>query len=45
MNLDLDNRVQRTADWLRRGVNPNSNGTETEIRAGLKEAGQQLREA
>ncbi len=42
---DLDNRVQRTADWLRRGVNPNSNGTETEIAQGLQKLGQQLREA
>ena len=42
---DLDNRVQRTADWLRRGVNPNTNGTETEIAQGLQKLGQQLREA
>ena len=32
---DLTNRVQRTADWLRRGVNPNSNGTEDGISKGL----------
>jgi hypothetical protein len=42
---DLDNRVQRTADWLRRGVNPNSNGTESEIAQGLQKLSQQLREA
>lgn len=42
---DLDNRVQRTADWLRRGVNPNSNGTESEIAQGLQRLSQQLREA
>lgn len=42
---DLDNRVQRTADWLRRGINPNSNGTETEIAQGLQKLSQQLREA
>jgi len=42
---DLDNRMQRTADWLRRGVNPNSNGTETEIAQGLQKLSQQLREA
>ena len=28
-NSDLDNHAQRTADWLRRGINPNSNGTES----------------
>jgi hypothetical protein len=42
---DLDNRMQRTADWLRRGVNPNSNGTENEIAQGLQKLSQQLREA
>lgn len=42
---DLDNRVQRTADWLRRGVNPNSNGTESEIAQGLQKLSEQLREA
>ena len=42
---DLDNHVQRTADWLRRGINPNSNGTETEIAQGLQKLNQQLNEA
>jgi hypothetical protein len=42
---DLDNHVQRTADWLRRGINPNSNGTEAEIAQGLQKLSQQLREA
>ncbi len=42
---DLDNHVQRTADWLRRGINPNSNGTESEIAQGLDKLGQQLRQA
>jgi len=42
---DLDNRVQRTADWLRRGINPNSNGTETEIAKGLQKLSQQLHAA
>ena len=42
---DLDNHVQRTADWLRRGINPNSNGTETEIAQGLQKLSRQLREA
>ena len=42
---DLDNHMQRTADWLRRGINPNSNGTESEIAQGLQKLTQQLREA
>ncbi|MGD0445674.1 MAG: hypothetical protein ABSA39_17200 [Edaphobacter sp.] len=42
---DLDNHVQRTADWLRGGINPNSNGTETEIARGLQKLSQQLRQA
>jgi hypothetical protein len=42
---DLDNRVQRTADWLRQGINPNSNGTEGEIAQGLDKLSQQLQQA
>ncbi len=42
---DLDNHVQRTADWLRSGINPNSNGTESEIAQGLQKLDQQLRQA
>ncbi|MBS1821723.1 MAG: hypothetical protein JST61_07090 [Acidobacteria bacterium] len=42
---DLDNHVQRTADWLRRGINPNSNGTEAEIAQGLQKLSRQLRDA
>jgi hypothetical protein len=42
---DLDNRVQRTADWLRRGINPNANGTESEIAQGLVKLNQQLQQA
>jgi hypothetical protein len=42
---DLDNHVQRTADWLRRGINPSSNGTEAEIAQGLQKLSQELREA
>jgi hypothetical protein len=44
-NSDLDNRVQRTADWLRRGINPNSNGTEADIAQGLDTLSRQLQEA
>jgi hypothetical protein len=42
---DLDNHVQRTADWLRGGINPNANGTEAEISRGLQKLSQQLRQA
>ncbi|HYK36552.1 hypothetical protein [Alloacidobacterium sp.] len=42
---DLDNHVQRTADWLRGGINPNSNGTEKEIAQGLQKLSQQLHQA
>lgn len=41
----LDNNMQRTADWLRRGVNPTSNGTEADIAKGLQKLSQQLRDA
>ena len=42
---DLDNRMQRSADWLRRGINPNSNGTEDQIAQGLSKLSQQLQQA
>jgi hypothetical protein len=42
---DLDNHVQRTADWLRSGIDPNSNGTENEIAQGLAKLSQQLNQA
>jgi Domain of unknown function (DUF4175) len=42
---DLDNRVQRSADWLRRGIDPNSNGTEDEIAQGLEKLSKQLDQA
>jgi hypothetical protein len=42
---DLDNHVQRTADWLRSGINPNADGTENEIAQGLQKLAQQLRQA
>jgi hypothetical protein len=44
-DTDLDNHVQRTADWLRSGINPNSNGTENEIARGLSKLSQQLQQA
>ncbi len=42
---DLDNHVQRTADWLRSGIDPNSNGTESEIAQGLAKLSRQLQQA
>jgi hypothetical protein len=42
---DLDNHVQRSADWLRRGINPNANGTEREIADGLAKLSRQLQDA
>jgi hypothetical protein len=42
---DLDNHVQRTADWLRRGINPNSMGTEGQIAQGFSKLNQQLQQA
>jgi hypothetical protein len=42
---DLDNHVQRSADWLRRGINPNANGMEKEIAQGLDNLKQRLQQA
>jgi hypothetical protein len=42
---DLDNHVQRTADWLRSGINPNSNRTESQIAEGLRQLSTQLQQA
>ena len=42
---DLTNLVQRTADWLRDGINPNSNGTEGQIATGLKQLDDKVRQA
>jgi hypothetical protein len=42
---DLTNRTQRTADWLRRGINPNANGMEEGISKGLDQLSQQVHQA
>ena len=44
-NSDLDNRMQRTADGLRRGIDPTATGTEDEIAQGLSKLSQQLQQA
>jgi hypothetical protein len=42
---DLETRLQRTADWLRTGIDPSSNGTEAQIASGLQRLGDQLHAA
>jgi hypothetical protein len=42
---DLETRLQRTADWLRTGIDPNSNGTEAQIASSLHRLGDQLHSA
>ena len=42
---DLTNRVQRTADYLRRGINPSTGGTEDSVSKGLEQMSQQVNQA
>jgi len=42
---DLETRLQRTADWLRSGIDPNGNGTEAQIASGLQRLSDQLHQA
>lgn len=42
---NLDSRVQRSADLLRRGVDPDRNGSEAQIASDLDQLSQQTREA
>jgi hypothetical protein len=44
-DADLENRVQRSADWLRRGINPNANHTESDIAQGLDKLSRRLQQA
>ena len=44
-DTDLDNRVQRSADWLRRGIDPTANGAEDEIAQGFAKLSQQIQKA
>ncbi|WP_263355155.1 hypothetical protein [Acidicapsa acidisoli] len=44
-NSDLDNRVQRSADWLRRGIDPTANGAEDKVAQGLAQLSQQIQQA
>src|SRR6202035_568282 len=42
---DLETRLQRTADWLRGGIDPNGNGTEAQIASGLQRLSDDLHQA
>jgi hypothetical protein len=42
---DLRARVQRGADWMRRGIDPNANGMEPEIAAGMERLEKGLQDA
>jgi len=42
---DLDTRIQRSADSIRRGVNPNYGGTEPQIASGLQRLSDEVHEA
>jgi hypothetical protein len=42
---DLQSRIQRGADWIRRGINPNSNGAEQEITPGIERLQKEIQEA
>lgn len=42
---DLQTRIQRSADWLRRGIAPNSIATETSIASDLQRFSDQLKQA
>ena len=42
---DLRARIQRGADWMRRGINPNANGMEPEISAAMQRLEKGVRDA
>jgi hypothetical protein len=42
---DVETRLQRTADWLRTGIDPGNNGTESQIASGLQRLSDQTRQA
>ncbi len=42
---DLRTRIQRGADWMRRGIDPNMSGAEAEIGAGMQRLEKGLRDA
>jgi hypothetical protein len=42
---DLQNRIQKSTDWIRRGIDPNSNAGETAIGSDLDKLSDQLHQA
>ena len=42
---DVETRLQRTADWLRTGIDPTSNGTESQIASGLQRLSDEVHQA
>jgi hypothetical protein len=42
---DLRTRIQRGADWMRRGIDPNTSGAEPEITAGMQRLEKEVRDA
>jgi hypothetical protein len=42
---DLRSRIQRGADWTRRGVNPNYNGAEPDVTAGMERLSKEVHDA
>ena len=42
---DLRARIQRGADWMRRGIDPSANGIEPEIAAGMQRLEKGLHDA
>src|SRR4029077_16960329 len=42
---DLRSRVQRGSDWMRRGIDPNSNGGEQEVANGLQRLEKEVHDA
>jgi hypothetical protein len=42
---DLRSRIQRGADWMRRGIDPNASGAEPEITAGMQRLEKEVNDA
>jgi hypothetical protein len=42
---DLQNRIKKSADWIRRGIDPSQNGKDTSIANGMQRLSDQLHQA
>ena len=42
---DVETKLQRSADWMRRGIDPNTNSNESQIQNGLQRLSDQVRAA